>query len=185
MVGRRGEKRIEEKRRKEKSKGEGDETVPRDLDALPVAGCVAVRVRTPGTVILHEHTLNRHSEGCVTKISFPARPLNDAFRLRRIATSPNTQSQIHGCLRKVLTTDGVSIEECPSEDPINKPFDRGTCPHGRVVVEVILRVVDAVVDCAVVARRVAFAEIVCLDRGSVAADEFPVYFVEVVGFEDD
>lgn len=62
------------------------------------------------------------------------------------------QSDIHGCLRIVVTIESTrsSIRQSTDHLAVNPPLELIRGPVNGVVVPVILRIVDWVVDCAVV-----------------------------------
>ena len=154
-----------------------------DLDALPRTRLVPVSIRCPSTRVRHAHRLDRHGVRCVVVVCHTARPLDRAVGFARIATSPDAQAQVHRCLREVIAAVGVSVHQRPDDRAVDVPVQLLRRPVDRVVVEGLLWCLDRVVDSARIARRVALAKVVRLDVAVVTAHEFPVHFVQIVGFQ--
>ena len=156
------------------------------LDAAPATRSVAVFVLGNVAVGVGDtHGLHGHGVGAPTVVGQAAGPFDGAVGVFGVPTSPDAQADVHGGLGEVVAAVCVGRLEGADDLAVDVPVDFAFGPVGRVVVPVVLGVGDRVVDGAVEGGGVAFAEVVGFHVGGVAAHEFPVDFVEVVGFEHD
>lgn len=156
------------------------------VDAGPGAGRVAVFVlRYVPVAVGHADGLHDHREGRAAVVCHAAGPFDRAVGFFRVAAGPDAHAHVHGGLGEVVATVGVGGFERAHDLSVDVPVYLAFAPVGRVVVPCGLGVGDGVVDGAVVGGGVAFAEVVRFDVGGVAAHEFPIDFVKIVGFEHD
>ena len=166
-------------------RGRGGGCLLGGLDTLPTARLVAVFVLAAGGEIGYTSTSDVHGVGTLFVVGQPTRPFNCAVGVGGVSTGPDTDSNVHGGLREVLSVIRIFVMEGADEVPVNVPFDLLSCPERGVVVEVLLRLIDRIVDSTVVGRSVALSKVVGFSVGIVDAHEFPIDFVQIVGFEDD
>lgn len=156
------------------------------MDAGPAAGGVAVFVLGDVAVGVGDaDRLHGHGVGAARVVGQAAGPFDGAVGEFGVAAGPDPQADVHRGLGEVDAAVGVGGEEGAHDLPVDVPVDFAFGPVGGVVVPVGLWVGDWVVDGAVEGGGVAFAEVVGFHVGGVAAHEFPVDFVEVIGFEHD
>lgn len=155
------------------------------LDALPTTGLVAVFILAARGEVGYASTSHVHGVGTLLVVGQSARPFNCAVCVGGVSTGPDTDSDVHGRLREVLSVVRIFVKEGADKASVNVPFDLLSCPERGIIMEVLLRLIDRIVDGAIVGRGVALSKVICLGVGIIGAHEFPVNFVEIVRFEDD
>lgn len=140
----------------------------KDLDTGVITGHIRPLIVQAWVVVFDFHTFDIHGEWCVIEIGETACPCYCAFRLFTRSGCPYAERDFAGCLWKVLPADGIGVGKCSNSGAVNEPcYGRG-CPVYAVCVEIVIRSCDRVVDRAIVACGVAFAEIVSFNAGVVA-----------------
>ena len=118
-------------------------------------------------------------------INHPSSPLHRIIIILAIPPRPDANAHIHRRLRITPPPIRIRILQRPDHGTIDVPFQRLVRPARGVIVEIVLGrggegvpfgAVDGV-------GGVAFAVVVVFHVGGVAADEFEVDFVQVVGLE--
>jgi hypothetical protein len=71
-------------------------------------------------------------------------------------------------LGEVLAIQSIDVKQSADQAAIDIPFDIFGCPVNGIGVPVVLWVIDCFIDCAVISRGVAFAEIVRFNDSGIA-----------------
>jgi len=87
---------------------------------------------------LNSKILHIHRERCFAEIAHSTSPLDRSCRLVCCSPNPIAYLDSHGRLRKVLSIEGVGIEESADKRVVNVPFDVLRCPVDGVGMPVIL-----------------------------------------------
>lgn len=82
-----------------------------------------------------------------------------------------------------MTAIGFFILERTDAGSINDPVDFFGRPIDGVVMEVLLRVAERIIDGTIEGGGVSLAEVVGLRVSGVTTHQFPIYLVQVVGLE--
>ena len=160
-----------------------------DLDGLRGSGRVAVFVFAAGGVVGHADGLHEHCVGGFGVVYFSAGPLDGVVVVVFVAAGPDADADVHGCLWVVCPSVCVVVRQRTYDGAVDVPFQRLIRPAGGIVVVALGRV-------PVVGQRVpfcpfdgvggvAFSVVVALGVGVVVADEFLVYFIQIVGLQYD
>ena len=166
-------------------------TVGADLDALPSAGLVAVRVRAGGGgtgaahVVLDGDGLVVALERRRAEVGETTGPLDGALGAGGVATDPGSDLELHGGLGVGVAATGTRVGQGADDVAVDEPVDALGVPVDRVRVEVVLGVAHGVVGTTVVDVGAALAEVVGLHVGGITTEPLPVDLVEVVGLEGD
>ena len=156
-----------------------------NLDTLPTPRLIPIHILLPLRKIRHPRTLHNHRIRPLPIIRLPAGPLNRILRILLIAPRPDPQPHIHRRLRERAPAIRLPVFQHAYTRPVDHPLYLFGRPENRVIVELLLRVRNGVVDRAVIGSGIALPEIIRLGVGRVPAHQFPVYFVQIVGFEND
>lgn len=158
-----------------------------DLDTLPTSCVVAVGIFGSGREIHSPDALDSHCIRALVVIDFSPCPVDCVIIILRISTCPDADSNIARRLRVVCTSLRLIVCERSHDLSINVPFQLLLRPTSCVVVKVVLRSLGHRVPfCAFDGIGcVAFTVIIILGVGGVAADEFEVNFIEIVGLKYD
>lgn len=157
-----------------------------NLDTFPTPRHIPIHVLLPLGVVLDSSASDGHGVRTLGVVRFPTSPRNSIRLVVFVSGRPHPQSDIHGRLREVLAPIRLVILQHPHTRAINEPFDLLLRPACRVIMEIRLRFErDGMPDGAVIAGGVSFAEVIALDKTVVAAQDLPIDFIEIVGFEND
>ena len=113
-----------------------------------------------------------HGEGGFAVVSRATGPLDGAFTIARVATSPDANLDTHGCLGEVGATNRIAIRERPGGLAVDKPADSLRRPDNLVRVGSRLRALDLGIGRPVVGGGVTLAKVVGLDVSGITAKPF-------------
>ena len=120
-------------------------------------------------------------------VYFSAGPLDGVVTVVFVAACPDADADVHGRLWIVCPSVGVVVRQRTHDGAVDVPFQRLIRPARGVVVVALRRVPvigQSVPFCPFICvGRVAFSVVVVLGVGVVVADEFLVYFIQVVGLQ--
>ena len=89
--------------------GGQDRYVLEVLDTLPVTRLVSIFVLRPSARVRDPHRLDRHGIRALVVVRHTACPLDRPVRIFRVATGPDTQTQVHRRLREILASVRVGV----------------------------------------------------------------------------
>lgn len=159
--------------------------LPGDFDALPATALVAVGVRAALRRVFYFDAVDPHRVWALGVVGCSTGPFDGSVRHGRVATGPDTEAKVHGRLGEVVAAISFCVLERTNESSIDEPVDLLGRPIDGVVVEVLLGFVDRIVNRTIIGRGVSLSKVVGFGVSGVAAHQFPVDLVQVVGFKHD
>ncbi len=178
------------RRRRRAAGGVPARAVAVDLDALPGAALVTVRVLAGisgalGThVILDDDALVVAQEGSRREVGDTTGPVNGALGVVLLAGDPGAELDLHGSLGEAVAARSAGGAQGTDGGAVDDPLDGIGSPVDRVGIEAILRVIDGRVAATVVDISATFAKVVGLDLLRITTEPLPVDLVEIVGLQD-
>lgn len=88
-------------------------------------------------------------------------------------------------MREVFTTDGILVVKGTNRDIVDLPDDGLIGPDDSVLVELILRGGNGVVNGSVKGGGVTLSEVVGFNLSSISSKPFPVNLIKIVTLEDE
>ena len=153
------------------------------LDGLPGARVVLVAILLPRGVVGDGDGLDPHGEGPVLVVGQATGPVDGSLGVSRVAASPGSKLELHGCLGILVRLGGVGGLRADLGS-VDEPDDAVLGPIYDVGVPVGLVVRSRVELSSIVTANYTLSEVVRLDLAGVDAEPFEVDFVEGVGLED-
>lgn len=166
---------------------------------------IRVGVGIGGVIVLDGHTLDPHGERSLGVVDFTTSPVNSTLTIAGVATSPDTNADIHRSLGEAGTTLSIGFVESTDFLVVDQPDDVLWGPLDGVSVEDILRSSDVGPSVTVISGGITLSEVVGLNLGVVATKCFlggglvmcliggslwvvytyPINFVQSIRFQDD